>query len=96
MTYPWRLCLHYLFQHCRLDTSVLSDALNQGCYMVQGRPKGEPVSAAMQPRKILFINDVAFCAKDALRLLSHSADIACGVDFAHYEVGPHHIRGNSV
>ena len=49
----------------------------------------------MQPQKILLINDVAFCAKDALRLLSHSADIACGLDFAHNEVGAHRTRGNS-
>ena len=40
----------------------------------------------MHPKKILFINDVAFCAKDAVRLLLHKADIACGLDFAHYEV----------
>ena len=57
--------------------------------------QGGAVSAAMQPQKIMFIDDVAFCAKDAIRLLSHSVDIACGLDFAHYEVGPHHIRSNS-
>ena len=35
--------------------------------------------------RLLFINDVFFCAKDVWRLLQHSsADIACGMDFYVY------------
>ena len=35
------------------------------------------------PTKVLFMNDVYFCARDAVRLLLHKADIACGMDFFH-------------
>ena len=47
---------------------------------------GAGKKAAWEASKVIFINDVAFCAKDAIRLASHNADIACGLDFAHYEV----------
>lgn len=31
--------------------------------------------------KVIFLNDVYFCARDAVRLLLHDADMACGMDF---------------
>lgn len=31
--------------------------------------------------KVIFLNDVYFCARDAVRLLLHGADMACGMDF---------------
>ena len=31
--------------------------------------------------KVLFFNDVYFCARDVIRLLLHKADMACGMDF---------------
>ncbi|KAI8473230.1 MAG: cryptococcal mannosyltransferase 1-domain-containing protein [Monoraphidium minutum] len=34
-----------------------------------------------RPDAVLFANDVFFCAGDALRLLAHGADLACGLDF---------------
>ena len=40
-----------------------------------------------QADRLLFMNDVYFCAKDILRLLQHrDAALACGMDFN--EVGP--------
>ncbi len=36
-------------------------------------------------RQVLYLNDVYFCARDALRLLMYEADLACGLDF-HGEV----------
>ena len=54
---------------------------------LQGLPLEAGKKAAWEASKVIFINDVAFCAKDAIRLASHNADIACGLDFAHYEVG---------
>lgn len=32
-------------------------------------------------QKIVFFNDVYFCAQDVFRLLQHKADMACGMDF---------------
>lgn len=32
--------------------------------------------------KVVFINDVFFCAQHIVRLLMHDADVACGMDFA--------------
>ena len=31
--------------------------------------------------RVVFLNDVYFCAKDVIRLLLHDADMACGMDF---------------
>ena len=31
--------------------------------------------------RIVFLNDVYFCARDVIRLLRHKADMACGMDF---------------
>ena len=31
--------------------------------------------------KIVFLNDVYFCARDVIRLLLHNVDMACGMDF---------------
>lgn len=31
--------------------------------------------------RVVFMNDVYFCAKDVVRLLLHGADMACGMDF---------------
>ena len=53
---------------------------------MQGLPVEAEKKTAWEASKVIFINDVAFCAKDAIRLASHRADIACGLDFAHYEV----------
>ena len=35
------------------------------------------------PKKVLFMNDAYFCAEDAVRLLLHRADLACGMDYFH-------------
>ena len=32
------------------------------------------------PDRIVFLNDVLFCANDVLRLALHQADLACGLD----------------
>jgi hypothetical protein len=37
--------------------------------------------AAWRPDAVVFANDVFWCAGDALRLLAHGADLACGLDF---------------
>lgn len=31
--------------------------------------------------KIVFLNDVYFCARDVVRLILHNVDMACGMDF---------------
>ena len=31
--------------------------------------------------RVVFLNDVYFCARDVIRLLHHNADMACGMDF---------------
>ena len=31
--------------------------------------------------RVVFMNDVYFCARDVVRLLLHGADMACGMDF---------------
>jgi hypothetical protein len=46
-----------------------------------GSPGGAASSGAWRPDTLLFANDVFFCAGDALRLLAHGADLACGLDF---------------
>lgn len=39
--------------------------------------------------RLVFINDVYFCARDALRLLHHvSADLACSMDFLQWKDAP--------
>ncbi len=35
------------------------------------------------PDKVIFINDIFYCANDLLRLLLHKADLACGLDLVH-------------
>ena len=40
--------------------------------------RDQPVWAA---DKVVFLNDVYFCARDVIRLLHHDADMACGMDF---------------
>jgi len=37
--------------------------------------------AAWPARRVVFLNDVYFCARDVVRLLQHDADVACGLDF---------------
>lgn len=47
-------------------------------------PASAPSAAALQqfvPDYIVFVNDVYFCAADALRLTMYKADISCGMDF---------------
>lgn len=34
-----------------------------------------------QADKVIFLNDVYFCARDIVRLLQHDADMVCGLDF---------------
>ena len=34
-----------------------------------------------EAERVVFLNDVYFCSRDVVRLLSHDADIACGMDF---------------
>lgn len=31
--------------------------------------------------RVVFLNDVHFCARDAIRLLQHEGDMVCGLDF---------------
>ena len=31
--------------------------------------------------RIVFLNDVYFCARDTIRLLQHDGDMVCGLDF---------------
>ena len=56
-----------------------------------GWGRAEPVAAgALWPAdRVIFANDVFFCARDALRLLSHRADmvgIGKGPGIVHYSV----------
>ena len=44
---------------------------------------GREGMAAWPPTKALFMNDGYFCPGDAVRLLLHKADIACGMDYFH-------------
>ena len=37
-------------------------------------------SSATRPDKVIFINDVLFCANDVLRLVAQDADMICGLD----------------
>lgn len=43
----------------------------------------EPVRAekVWPADRVVFMNDVYFCARDVVRLLLHGADMACGMDF---------------
>ena len=41
-------------------------------------PKAGP---AWPAERVVFLNDVYFCAHDVVRLLQHEADIVCGMDF---------------
>ena len=36
---------------------------------------------AWPAERVIFLNDVFFCAHDVVRLLQHDADIVCGMDF---------------
>jgi hypothetical protein len=51
---------------------------------------GQDGSAPRWPaQRLVFINDVYFCARDVLRLLQHeSADLACAMDFLAYKGPP--------
>lgn len=54
----------------------------------------EPIwSSSFRWDKVIFINDVFFCAQDIIRLLQHDADIVCGLDFikGDLEAVPKHI-----
>lgn len=53
------------------------------CARCQVGQLGREDMAGWPPAKVLFMNDVYFCAKDAVRLLLHNADIACGMDYFH-------------
>jgi hypothetical protein len=39
-----------------------------------------PLPLQFNPDRVVFINDVHFCANDLLRLVLHRADLACGLD----------------
>ena len=43
--------------------------------------KGLRAAVLWPADKVIFLNDVYFCARDAVRLLLHNADMACGMDF---------------
>lgn len=46
------------------------------------KPEQSNESAPLWPaERVVFLNDVYFCAQDVIRLLRHRADIACGMDF---------------
>jgi len=45
------------------------------------RARGLKSQALWPADKVVFLNDVYFCARDAVRLLLHDADMACGMDF---------------
>ena len=50
-------------------------------------PGGGP--PAWRADRLVFVNDVFFCARDVLRLLRHAgADLACGMDFLAYKGPP--------
>lgn len=51
---------------------------------------GQDGSAAHWPAdRLVFVNDVYFCARDVLRLLQHgAADLACAMDFLAYKGPP--------
>ena len=54
----------------------------------------EPMwSSSFRWDKVVFINDVFFCAQDIIRLLQHDADIVCGLDFIKGDLAavPKHI-----
>lgn len=36
---------------------------------------------AWPAERVIFLNDVFFCAHDVVRLLQHDADVVCGMDF---------------
>ncbi len=47
-----------------------------------GLPSGRSKSKPMWPAdRVVFLNDVYFCAADAVRLLQHEGDMVCGLDF---------------
>ena len=52
----------------------------------QAKTAGSAPAASWPPKRIVFINDVFFCARDAVRLLLHKADMACGLDYVLYPV----------
>ena len=52
----------------------------------QARMTGSTPAASWPPERIIFINDVYFCALDPVRLLLHKADMACGMDWILYPV----------
>ena len=68
-------------------SSLLYQCGGPTAWLLQGLPVQADGQAAWKANKIIFINDVAFCAKDAVRLASHEADLACGLDFAATPVG---------
>lgn len=42
-------------------------------------------SSLLKPDKVIFLNDVLFCANDILRLIVQQADMICGVDLVAYQ-----------
>jgi hypothetical protein len=46
-----------------------------------GDAEAGATGAAWPARRVVFLNDVYFCARDVVRLLQHDADVACGLDF---------------
>ena len=70
---------------CRRRGVCPQEAAHPGRRLLWGRhsldaglARSAPVWAA---ERVVFLNDVYFCARDVVRLLSHDADIACGLDF---------------
>ena len=68
-----------------------------------GLPSGRSKSKPMWPAdRVVFLNDVYFCARDAVRLLQHEGDMVCGLDFDRPkleempgEVGSPHVLSTS-
>lgn len=78
----------------------MADASRTGRHLQWRLPRAElkadqPVWAA---DKVVFLNDVYFCARDVVRLLHHDADIACGMDFDRLKLqdAPMEVRWPSV
>ncbi|KIZ04086.1 hypothetical protein MNEG_3876 [Monoraphidium neglectum] len=70
--------------HRQADSSAISAsasasasvaAASRGALLATSVP-----AACFRPDALLFINDVFFCRDDALRLMLHDADLACGFD----------------
>lgn len=73
------MCICDGHMSCSYFSAVQGGSVRPACYYVQGRD-GKP--REWEADRVLFINDVFFCAKDIIRLLQHTdVALACGMDF---------------